>query len=117
MVSVATCEAKQPDDGSIIDAWLDEVDTTIDPTFGLVAHRTEPYKEHPRATSQTLIARFLADLDPERAQVTYERFRDQFLTSRLGIPAIKEHPPGVDAGGDVDSVSYTHLTLPTTPYV
>lgn len=86
-----------------IDRWLDEVDETINPSEGLVRHRTEPYVEHPRATSQTLILRFLADLDPERARLGYERFRQDHRVSPFGLAGIREHPPGIDRGGDVDS--------------
>jgi hypothetical protein len=104
MLSVKVCgsEFGAGYDAALAD-WLDEVDATVDPGFGLVAHRTEPFVEHPRATSQTLIQRFLTELDPERAAVSYERFQQHFVTHRLGMPALREHPQGIDAGGDVDS--------------
>ena len=37
-----------------------------------------------------------------------------FLAGRLGKPVLVEGPAGV---GKTEPVSYTHLTLPTTPYV
>lgn len=109
MVAMHGCE-QFLDDGyrdrtyeQIVLAWLDAVDAETDPEFGLVGHRSEPVVEHPRATSQTLILRFLAELDPERAQADYLKFRKQFQSSLLGLPVVREHPFGIDRPGDVDS--------------
>ncbi len=104
MVSVQACaEYIDPAYRESIDVWLDEVDQLTDPAHGLVGHRVEPFEEHPRATSQTLILRFLAELDPARAEAAYQRYREEFVVTRLGLPAVQEHPSAIEAGGDVDS--------------
>lgn len=87
----------------VIEDWLDAADQTVDPAYGLVGHRSEPYIEHPRATSQTLILRFLAELDQERARTDYLRFREQHQAAIIGLPVVREHPFGIDEPGDVDS--------------
>ncbi len=87
----------------VIEDWLDAADQTVDPVHGLVGHRSEPYIEHPRATSQTLILRFLAELDQDRARAGYLRFREQHQSAIIGLPVIREHPFGIDEPGDVDS--------------
>lgn len=91
----------------LIAAWLVQTQTLLDPQTGLVPHRTHyqtgALQEGARATSQTLILRFLADIDPAMAQEQYARFRQQFVVTRLGLPGIKEYPIGVERPGDIDS--------------
>lgn len=57
----------------------------------------------PRGTSQTIILRFLADIDPGFATEQYERFRNHFVDSVLGVPSILEYPRGMRGPGDIDS--------------
>ncbi len=87
----------------LIADWLAETQQYLDPATGLIPHRTEPFADSGRATSQTLIVWFLAELDPELADETYRKFREQFVTRRLGIPAVREFPQGDNRPGDVDS--------------
>jgi hypothetical protein len=54
-----------------------------------------------RGTSQTIIHRFLLEIDPGFARAQYEVYREKFVTG-LG-PAIREFPKGTDGSGDVDS--------------
>lgn len=84
-----------------IGAWLEAVDQqTID---GLLPHQVKPGVTPPRGTSQVMILRFLHDLDPEVGLVHYRRFRQRYLTTRLGLPGVREYPLGQHGPGDVDS--------------
>jgi hypothetical protein len=87
--------------------WLEAVNQNLSPEFGMVTHVADPGSGRPlgppRATSQTIILRFLADIDPTFASAQYERFQTHFHDSILGVPAILEYPHGIDAPGDVDS--------------
>ena len=57
-----------------------------------------------RGTSQSLIQRFLVDIDPAFAGEQYLRFRDRYVVSPLGLgPAVREYPDGMDGPADVDS--------------
>lgn len=57
-----------------------------------------------RATSQSVIQRFLVDVDPAFARAQYLTFRDRFVASPLGLgPAVREYPDGMAGPGDVDS--------------
>lgn len=90
-----------------ISKWLEAVaaygDATGTQSTALLPHRTEPRLEGPRATSQTMILRFLYELDPDLAVRQYESFRAQFISHRLGLPVAIEYPAGTSGTGDVDS--------------
>lgn len=87
----------------VIEDWLEDIQAEIDPLTGLIPHRTEPFVDTGRATSQTLILWFLVELDPELGDAYYRSFREQFVVQRLGIPAVREFPAGDNRPGDVDS--------------
>ncbi|MEV7870559.1 hypothetical protein AB0P17_31685 [Streptomyces sp. NPDC088124] len=56
------------------------------------------------ARSQSLIQRFLVDIDPDFAAEQYPRFRDRYVVSPLGLgPTVREYPRGLDGPADVDS--------------
>jgi hypothetical protein len=91
-----------------VDRWLAAVRERLDPRTGLQPHRVEPDTGQPaevaRATSQSVIQRFLVDIDPTFAREQYLRFRDQFVVWPLGLgPAVREYPANTDGPGDVDS--------------
>jgi hypothetical protein len=94
--------------GATTRRWLDGVRQRLDPATGLMPHRVDAQTGAPadsaRATSQSIIERFLVEIDPDFAHAQYLRFRDQYLTwpLRLG-PAVREYPHGVDGPADVDS--------------
>jgi len=94
--------------GDTIARWLGRVREHLDPLTGLLPHRAsidtgEPI-EVARGSSQSVIQRFLPDIDPAFARDQYLRFRDRFVVSPLGLgPAVREYPSGVDGAGDVDS--------------
>ena len=87
--------------------WLSDVHQRLDSTTGLVSHTSSLPDGNSvsiaRATSQVIILRFLADIDPEFAKEQYTTFRDKFLTTFFGIPSVLEYPKGVRGQGDVDS--------------
>ncbi|WP_201753283.1 hypothetical protein [Micromonospora rubida] len=88
--------------------WLDGVRQRLDPGTGLLPHRVDLATGAPaevaRATSQSMIQRFLVDVDPAFAREQYLRFRDRFVATPLGLgPAVREYPHGMDGPGDVDS--------------
>ncbi|MFG1968541.1 hypothetical protein ACGFJC_04415 [Nonomuraea fuscirosea] len=57
-----------------------------------------------RGSSQSMIQRFLPDIDPGFAAGQYLRFRDRYVVTPLGLgPAVREYPSGMDGPGDVDS--------------
>ncbi|MFD5425033.1 hypothetical protein [Streptomyces sp. NPDC127084] len=88
--------------------WLDGVRDRLDPRTGMMPHRVESATGAPaevaRATSQSMIQRFLVDIDPVFAEQQYARFRDRYVSRPLGLaPAVREYPDGTDGPADVDS--------------
>ncbi|MDT5023815.1 MAG: hypothetical protein QOE61_241 [Micromonosporaceae bacterium] len=93
---------------STVDRWLRGVRQRLDPRTGLIPHRVDLDTGDPvevaRASSQSVIQRFLIDVDPTFAREQYLRFRDYYVVSPLGLgPAVREYPNGVDGPADVDS--------------
>ena len=92
----------------LVRGWTDQVRARLDPATGLMPHRADPVTGAPqgpaRGTSQSIIHRFLAEIDPALAREHYLRFRDRFVDRPLGLgPAVREYPHGTDGDGDVDS--------------
>ncbi|MGX6602992.1 hypothetical protein ACWKSP_12760 [Micromonosporaceae bacterium Da 78-11] len=93
--------------------WTANVRADLDPATGLIPHTadvdTGDATSGARGSSQSIIQRFLPEIDPEFARRQYALFRTWFLTAPLGIgPAVREFPQGVAgqvvAGqGDADS--------------
>ncbi|SBT54634.1 hypothetical protein [Micromonospora narathiwatensis] len=88
--------------------WLDGVRQRLDPRTGLMPHRVELTTGAPaevaRATSQSVIHRFLGEVDPAFAHAQYLRFRSLYVVTPLGLgPAVREYPRGMDGPADVDS--------------
>lgn len=93
---------------AVIDRWLEQAKTRLDPSTGLLPHQVSSadgsMKTGTRATSQTVILRFLPEIDPAFAQRQYALYRDRFVAHPGGFgPAVREYPTGVDGSGDVDS--------------
>jgi hypothetical protein len=94
--------------GATADRWLAGVRTRLDPGTGLLPHRVDPDTGAPaevaRGTSQSMITRFLLEVDAGFARQQYLRFRSLFVARPLGLgPAVREYPRGTDGAGDVDS--------------
>lgn len=90
-----------------VSQWLEDAQTQLDPTTGLLPHQVDAQTgemlDGARGSSQSIINRFLPVIDPVWAQSQYTLFREQFATTILGIPGIREYPLGLDGVGDVDS--------------
>lgn len=94
---------------AVASRWVTDVRARLDPATGLLPHTADPETgelgEVARGTSQSMITRFLIEIDPPFARQQYLRFRDLYVTRPLGLgPAVREYPPVVThATGDVDS--------------
>jgi hypothetical protein len=92
-------ELMAPRFGQTTARWVAAVKTRLDPATGLMPHQVTPAMTGARATSQSIIQRFLVEIDPTFARAQYEIFRDRFLA---GV-GVREYPKGVGGHGDVDS--------------
>lgn len=90
-----------------IATWLTRARARLDPGTGLLPHRVDPASGRPiepaRGSSQSVILRFLPEIDPGFAREQYGRFRHHLVVTRLGLPGVREFPAGVGGSGDVDS--------------
>lgn len=97
----------QPQFEATIQRWIERAKTKVDPATGLLPHqvnyRTGDLLQGTRGSSQSVIQRFLPEIDPAWAQETYPIFREKFAATVLGIPGIREYPVGNEGVGDVDS--------------
>jgi hypothetical protein len=87
--------------------WLAAAQQQLDPATGLLPHRADLVSGQPlegaRGSSQSIIARFLVEVDPAWGQAQYARFRALFVDVVLGVPGVREYPRGTTGPGDVDS--------------
>lgn len=88
----------------VLDRWMAKVERGLDP-LGLIPHAVSPKGEITRArgSSQALILRFFFDIDPQRTRKWYRTFRQNFVTTVGGLPAVREYPKGRTGPSDVDS--------------
>lgn len=93
--------------GAVVARWLDDARARLDPATGLLPHQVSPdgsVVAGARATSQTMIHRFLPEIDAEFARTQYAGFRSRFLSYPGGFgPGLREYPQGRAGTGDVDS--------------
>ncbi|MFE7719948.1 hypothetical protein ACFU44_13005 [Nocardia rhizosphaerihabitans] len=93
--------------GAVTARWLGAVQARLDPATGLMPHEVSPDGsplDGARATSQSVIHRFLPEIDPAFARSQYALYRELYLTYPGGFgPALREYPKGIDGVGDVDS--------------
>jgi hypothetical protein len=91
----------------VIATWIRKAKERIDPETGLLPHRVDAAQGRmltgARGSSQTLLLRFLPEIDPEWAASQYMLFRSQFVQFPLGVPGIREFPQGYFRLGDIDS--------------
>lgn len=97
----------EPQFEATITGWLRQVQQRVDPATGLLPHRVDyqlgDMLEGARGSSQSIIQRFLPEIDPTWASQQYARFREQLVTNVFGIPGVREYPLGVEGQGDADS--------------
>lgn len=93
--------------GTVVKHWLSDVKHRLDPATGLLPHevsyRTGEVLEGTRGSSQVLILRLLHEIDTTFAKQQYRRFKRHFLTTRGGLPGVREYPRGTEGTGDIDS--------------
>ncbi|MBL7254057.1 hypothetical protein [Paractinoplanes lichenicola] len=88
--------------------WLANVRASLDPATQLIPHTADADTGEPtsgaQGTSQSMINRFLPEIDADFATQQYTRFRTWFLDAPLGLgPAVREYPVGFDGPANVDS--------------
>ncbi len=90
-----------------LEHWLDAAQMRRAAYTGLLPHRADPHSGQPlsgaRGSSQSIIARFLIEVDPDWGRSQYLQFRQEFVRPFLGAPGVLEYPAGVNGRGDVDS--------------
>jgi hypothetical protein len=90
----------------VITRWARQVKASSD-AVGLIPHAWDMEgatpREGARGSSQSLMNCFLPLIDSTLAQEQFERYREHFLDSRLGVPMVREYPKGTSGRGDVDS--------------
>lgn len=93
--------------GATIQGWLQATQRYLDPMTGLLPHRVDPMTgeliEGTRGSSQSLVLRFLIEIDPSIGRTQYALFREQFVAPFLGAPGVREYPMNVIGQGDIDS--------------
>ncbi|WP_280493560.1 hypothetical protein [Nocardia asiatica] len=87
----------------VIAEWLTSARARLDPATGLLPHRATPEMEGARGSSQSMIQRFLPEIDSAWAAQQYSTFRRLFIDTPLGLPGVREYPHGRSGTGDVDS--------------
>lgn len=87
----------EPRYGQLLKDWLSKTGPELFP------HQARPVLTASRGTSQVMIQRFLFEIDPELAGEQYRKFRAQYVTTRFGLPGVREYPLGQEGEGDVDS--------------
>lgn len=90
-----------------IDNWLQKVRSRLDDETGMLAHKadseTGEVSETPRGGSMALMLRLLAEINPELAKEQYQLFKENFVSTALGLPMVREYPKGSFGLGDIDS--------------
>jgi hypothetical protein len=111
-VGIAAVRLAGDQHAGVVERWLSAAAQRRDPATGLLPHTADPVTGQPtsgaRATSQTIILRFLPEVDPAAARRDWATFRELFASQALGIPGVREHPQGTDLPGDVDSGPLIH---------
>jgi hypothetical protein len=87
--------------------WITLTKNKLDPATGLLPHEVNRWTgdliQGTRGSSQSVIQRFLPEIDAAWAAEAYPKFRAQFVDTVLGVPGVREYPKGVEGTGDVDS--------------
>ena len=85
--------------------WVRQTKAHLD-SRGLIPHRaaaTGQSAEDARGSSQSQLLNFLIEVDSTFARQQFRRYRHYFLTTRLGLPGIREAALGAPPTNDIDS--------------
>ncbi|SDX90797.1 hypothetical protein [Hymenobacter psychrophilus] len=86
--------------------WVQQVKGHLDQR-GLIPHRAAASNgqsgEDARGSSQSQLLNFLLEVDSTFARQQFQNYRRHFLTSRLGLPGIREAAHGAPPTDDIDS--------------
>lgn len=98
----------QPRYPQTVSHWLAAAKQHLDPATGLLPHETDAVTaatiDGARGSSQSMLLRFLAEIDPTFARAQYLRFRSLYQAEPLALgPAVREYPTGSKGTEDVDS--------------
>jgi len=89
-----------------ISIWLLHVKSRLD-TNGLIPHSVAYWDGKPEkfaeGNSQSLMLNFLYEIDSTFARQQFNIYKSKFLTTRFGLPAIRQFPMGEEGGSDIDS--------------
>jgi hypothetical protein len=88
---------------SAVRDWIAAAREQADPATRLLPHQVEPQLTGARGTSQSIIQRFLPEIDAGWARAEYAEYRRWFADTRFGLPVVLEYPRGKTGTGDVDS--------------
>jgi hypothetical protein len=90
-----------------IKSWLQLVKKKLDPATQLIPHKvdskTRSTIEGARGCSIGLSLRMLAEIDTAFGREQYNLVKTNFITTRFGLPAVREYPQGQLGIGDIDS--------------
>lgn len=90
----------------LLQRWVAQVKGCLDGR-GLIPHRAAAGSgqsaEEARGSSQSQLLNFLLEIDPVFARQQFQRYRHYFLTTRLGLPGIREAAMGAPPVDDIDS--------------
>jgi hypothetical protein len=87
-------------------SWQSNLPSHLDKN-GLIPHSTnyltDEVIEGSRGSSQSLIMILLKEIDRDLAERHFSKYKELFLTSRFGLPMIREYPQNLSGSGDIDS--------------
>jgi hypothetical protein len=90
----------------VIQQWLRAVNTHLDANQ-LIPHEVKAGSgtvlTPARGSSQSQLLNFLVEVDSVYARPHFQRYRSRFLTSRLGLPGVREAAAGEPDAEDIDS--------------
>lgn len=94
------------DHGAVIARWVQQAWAREDER-GMIPHAWRPQldlmRQTGRGSSMALMNVFLPEIDSALAFQQFSAWRGSCITETFGVPAVREHPIGIDAPGDVDS--------------
>ena len=96
----------EPKYTAVIANWMGRIKGVLDKETGLIPHSFSLFDNkglEVRGSSLSLMLSFLSEIDPVFAKNQYKIYKNLFVETKLGLPAVREYPIGTDGDGDVDS--------------